>query len=1611
MKKLLVAGVSLIALQAAVAAPNMTPQWGWDSTQTLPTGQPLQYKIGTTWTAIPLLAQNNVWTALNTYNGGLVIPYSAIGTSSVPINVLTVNSANNSERQITVSSAPTYNFPEALGTEFQGDFSKTVMPLLYTVSGTALGQPTTGYKWSPAVTPYQSLTNNTSGWNQSTSGNDGRTGYATFRTMIQQQGQGDTMAYYAWCSVQNTRAGATHWLASPACGFGGGDLGSSVDHAYLQGIGDLNFSDSGHDIAAVADVRNFIRTNNTASLGEIWFGYRTQSVGTKAIDVGLSLYGATKVGLDTSLMTGVSAAVNMAADQKLILNSSSTPINGINWYGNNFGGSWLRHSSADSQVQIGYNDYTAASFSTLGTATDHFRLGAFSGVAGLIAEGSSTDIYSIYSTKGGGGHIFRSGNSSGPIVFEMDAVASAVNFIKVAPSVTGSAPTLSVYSATDTDVGLNINTQNSGGLVVTSNTFGLTSAGALRLGKVSSSTGSLAFANASSANLTTLQAGNASAAVTYTLPTAAPAGANYALIAGITGTMSWASPATIVTLTPGTTPTSGGAAGQLMYDTGSVLQESANLVFASNALTIGKASTATGALTLANSGSAFTASIQSGANTPASWTLTLPLAVPAANGAILTATTGGVSSWTSILPVANGGTNCSSASITCFNNITGYTAAGATGTTSTNLVFSTSPTITTPTISGNETYTGTAGRILADFDNATVNSRRAFQTSTTNATTGIYALPNGTSTAASWQATNNSDPTNASKILIATNASTDVQLVSGINGTGTYLPLSIYTSGGQSAQFGTTKGTLTLGVNATATGQLGLANGGASGATVTVQNNGATTAYNFNLPTTVGTAGYLLTSQAGGASAMTWTSPTTTVNGQSCTLGSSCTVTAVASSLTFPQTVSGTVTSGGIPYFSSTTAMSSSALLAQYQLVVGGGAGAAPATLGATGSAGQHLQSGGNAANPSWTTATFPATTTAGTILASGTANTVTATATPTLGASGTLGSITMGNATSGTVTLQPTTGALGTVTASLPANTGTIAETNINNAFSVAQTISSTSANALAVGANGTTNPAFNIDASTASSATGLNVKSAAAAGGVAVSTLSSGTNENLTIDAKGSGTITLNGTATGSISTPRQIVSTLATGTAPFSVASTTQVTNLNASQLQGYATGTSGGTIPLLNGTNSWSSTQTFTSGFAYFNGTSAFLPQIVAANQVNDAYGGAFVLTKSRGVTPTSVQAGDSLGNFIWQGYDATTPTPVLQNASAYVTNKVDTVGVGSLTTHLEWYGQSQFWGGIASTSKTTGTIVIQSTGGLGVGGAIYGGGIVSSSTGSNALTAGANGTTNPALNVDASTASSATGLNIKSAAAGSGVALSAISSGANENMTIDAKGSGTIALNTTATGAVSTGTDLLVGGGTNSIGLGRAVVVNAPAASSTGFLFSVNGAATGYLSAASSYIQLLSSSASQILYLGVNNAANWKIDGSGNFLANADATYNIGASGANRPTNIYSSASVRTGVYVGTGSAPTGSGTCAISVQTGGNTVGKFQAGNACAIGSTVILTFATTAPTGYSCDAHDQTTPTAIFDQTANTSTTATFTTRNAATGAADAVVFKCMAY
>lgn len=101
------------------------------------------------------------------------------------------------------------------------------------------------------------------------------------------------------------------------------------------------------------------------------------------------------------------------------------------------------------------------------------------------------------------------------------------------------------------------------------------------------------------------------------------------------------------------------------------------------------------------------------------------------------------------------------------------------------------------------------------------------------------------------------------------------------------------------------------------------------------------------------------------------------------------------------------------------------------------------------------------------------------------------------------------------------------------------------------------------------------------------------------------------------------------------------------------------------------------------------------------------------------------------------------------------------------------------------------------------------------------------------------------------------------------------------------------------------------------------------------------------------------------------------------------------------------APANTGVIIATGAVPSNSGACAINTQLGGNAFGSFKANGICTA-STVILTFAITAPNGWSCQASDLTTTADSMKQTAYTQTTATFTGTMAS---ADLVTFMCIAF
>ena len=94
---------------------------------------------------------------------------------------------------------------------------------------------------------------------------------------------------------------------------------------------------------------------------------------------------------------------------------------------------------------------------------------------------------------------------------------------------------------------------------------------------------------------------------------------------------------------------------------------------------------------------------------------------------------------------------------------------------------------------GNLSFTSTGQRITGDFSNATVASRLMFKSGSTNGTTSVGALPDGTGNYGGFSAYNASDAGNASVATIAA-ASTEAQIVSTRTGTGTYLPMTFYTN-------------------------------------------------------------------------------------------------------------------------------------------------------------------------------------------------------------------------------------------------------------------------------------------------------------------------------------------------------------------------------------------------------------------------------------------------------------------------------------------------------------------------------------------------------------------------------------------------------------------------------------------------------------------------------------------------------------------------------------------------------------------------------------------------------------------------------------------------
>jgi hypothetical protein len=98
----------------------------------------------------------------------------------------------------------------------------------------------------------------------------------------------------------------------------------------------------------------------------------------------------------------------------------------------------------------------------------------------------------------------------------------------------------------------------------------------------------------------------------------------------------------------------------------------------------------------------------------------------------------------------------------------------------------------------------TGGRITGDFSNATHANRVMFQSSTTNGNTVVGAIPNGTASAGQYAVYSAQDPTNASQGQFLIDSSAGLMSIrSSVLGTGTYLPITIYTGGSERVRIDT----------------------------------------------------------------------------------------------------------------------------------------------------------------------------------------------------------------------------------------------------------------------------------------------------------------------------------------------------------------------------------------------------------------------------------------------------------------------------------------------------------------------------------------------------------------------------------------------------------------------------------------------------------------------------------------------------------------------------------------------------------------------------------------------------------------------------------------
>ena len=352
------------------------------------------------------------------------------------------------------------------------DYSHTLSAEEYHVSGPAtLGQPLHNYEGMPGVNAHTLFIDNSSGWNQSHNGNDGRTGASAYSVVLQHNGAGDFGVFGAQIlcggavgpgdggstAAGNVR-GYTDWLAVPACGFEGGNISALTNGQYLQKE-EFHLSDQGNDVSAIGSVMGYQRTSTTApQLNNRWINQLTTCNLTRpsnaipcdaAYVVGGQWYiGMDFVGLPGSSIQAITAPVAMMSGQKITLNGNNPDGEG-NPSSTILGGDWITDDG--SGVVVAQGGATSLRLANPANAVNYWQFsGSTTGNAVAVgANGADAAIPVLVSDKGGAGVVTLSNNA---VAMRVAAPAGASGYLNVSAGSATAPLALQDYSLSNQDM-------------------------------------------------------------------------------------------------------------------------------------------------------------------------------------------------------------------------------------------------------------------------------------------------------------------------------------------------------------------------------------------------------------------------------------------------------------------------------------------------------------------------------------------------------------------------------------------------------------------------------------------------------------------------------------------------------------------------------------------------------------------------------------------------------------------------------------------------------------------------------------------------------------------------------------------------------------------------------------------------------------------------------------------------------------------------------------------------------------------------------------------------------------------------------------------------------